>query len=122
MPLLRQTTDLGRDNLIPGLRINRVNYYRPWKETRGDINVVMRQNQWKSIWNQELESAELYDIEQDPAERVDLSSKHIGLAKRMVTKSREWYEECRSKAQEREEIGEMDEETLEELRALGYID
>ena len=122
LPVLRQTAAPVRSEMsIPGLRLNRVNYYRPWKDNRGDVNVVLRQDQWKSIWNQELESLELYDLEKDPAELSDVSSEHVDLAQEMRTRAREWFQECSSRAQEREEIGEIDEETKEALRALGYF-
>ena len=33
-----------------------------------------------------------------------------------------WYEDCRAREQQREQLGEIDEDTLEQLRSLGYFD
>jgi arylsulfatase A-like enzyme len=122
LPLLKQTPEpMAADISIPGLRMNQVLFYRPWNESRGEVNVVLRQNQWKGIWNQELESMELYDLVKDPAERSDLSSEKSELSQAMSVTAQEWFQECSSRAQSREEIGEIDEETREALRALGYF-
>ena len=65
------------------LRTNVAFFYRPWKEGRGDLNVAVRQGSWKAIWNAELGSVELYDLESDPGELANLGSKNRVLAAAM---------------------------------------
>ena len=106
---------------IPGMRINPVNYYRPWKLSRGDLNVVVRKDQWKGIWNHEISTLELYDLEADPAERSDLSGRYPDLSRSMTDRAQTWLKNCQSQAKPPQDLGEVDEETQERLRALGYF-
>jgi len=70
--------------------------------------------------NLSSESIHLFDLESDPGERSDLSPSEIAVARRLEERLRSILEAARSdKAPE--EI-ELDEETLEELRSLGYIE
>jgi arylsulfatase A-like enzyme len=77
MPLVRgEAWRPPSEPAIYAMRINRKKYFRPWKERRGDLNVVVRQEGWKAIWNAEPRTVELYDLSQDPGERTDVSSAH----------------------------------------------
>ena len=77
----------GEDDSTPseptvyGLRINQTDYYRPQHESRGEVNVVIRQGDRKGIWNAELETLELYDLGDDPAEKLDLSGQLPALSR-----------------------------------------
>ena len=108
--------------LIPAMRHNDSFYYRPFKEKRGDLNVVVRRDQWKGIWNDELGAMELYDLTLDPGELSDLSVRQPQLVQGMSEKARNWLKICKNNAVEPERAEEMDEETRERLRALGYLD
>jgi arylsulfatase A-like enzyme len=122
LPLLREPSDSGKaGRSIPALRINTVNYYRPWKESRGDINVIVRQDRWKGIWNDELRNLELYDLEQDPGERSNVSAEEPEVGKVFSDRARAWLKDCWAQAKQPEELGEIDEESQERLRALGYF-
>jgi arylsulfatase A-like enzyme len=101
--------------------MNSINYYRPWKESRGDVNVVIRRGSWKGIWNDELQTLELYDLERDPGEQTDLSAAQPRLAAALGEQARAWLQACLSQATPPQELGEMDEQTQEQLRALGYF-
>jgi hypothetical protein len=114
--------DLSRSRMsIPALRANRAFYYRPDKESRGDLNIVIRQDRWKGIWNDELNSLELYDLDLDPAEQLNVSMQHPELANAMSEHASEWLADCVAHASQPEEIGDMDQQTQEKLRALGYF-
>lgn len=105
---------------VPSLRINEQHYFRPWKEQRGDINVVVREGRWKAIWNAERETVELYDLEADPTERADTAPAQPELSARLRRQAQTWYSACRGKA--KVPISrELDRRVKEELRALGYI-
>lgn len=122
LPLLYEPADSNKaETPIPALRINRVNYYRPWKESRGDVNIVIRQDRWKGIWNDEPGTLELYDLERDPDERSNLSSENAELAAALGATARAWLADCRAQTTPTEELGEIDTETQEKLRALGYF-
>jgi arylsulfatase A-like enzyme len=122
LPLLRGAGESAEPRMtVPAVRINRINYFRPWKDTRGDVNVMMRRDNWKGIWNNDLESLELYNLEADPTEQADVSLEHAELAGMFSDTARRWQETCRSFAPPREKIEEIDEKTREQLRALGYF-
>lgn len=110
--------------VVPAMRINVKKYYRPFKETRGDKNVVIRQGHRKGIFNVEMDSMELYDLAQDPGEKVDLSSKHAKIADAMHNYAKDWVSACVADAMEATPGGleSLDEGTLQSLRSLGYID
>lgn len=106
---------------ILGMRFNRVNYYRPWKESRGDLNVLLRQDRWKGIWNAELESLELYDLNADPRELSDVVTGKTQLAQSMRQRAETWLDSCQDRATQPGEVEKIDVETEERLRALGYF-
>ncbi|MGB3562196.1 MAG: sulfatase [Thermoanaerobaculia bacterium] len=66
------------------------------------------------------ESIRLFDLESDPGERTDLSPSEMAAARRLEERLRSILEAARS--DEAPEEIELDEETLEELRSLGYIE
>ena len=122
MPLLTgQKVSSQSETSIVAMRKNVMKYYRPWKQSRGDLNVVARQGPWKGIWNEEHESMELYDLDKDPAEKVDVSATQANLASTLSSQARAWLQDCRSQSSEATDFVEMDSETAEELRALGYL-
>jgi hypothetical protein len=62
----------------------------------------------------------VYDLESDPGERADLSQSESAMTRRLEQRLQSILEAARSD-EAAEEI-ELDEETLEELRSLGYIE
>jgi arylsulfatase A-like enzyme len=107
--------------LIPSLRLNKAFYYRPLKQSRGDLNVVIRQNQWKAIWNKELEAMEIYDLDRDPGEQSNLSQQRPDLRQAFGMRARDWLRACEAAAKQPGDIVDVDEEIDEKLRALGYF-
>lgn len=125
MPLIRGEVEDDYESLcIPGMRINTTRYYRPWEKTRGTTNILIRSGPWKGIWNVELDTMELYNLEQDYGEQSDVHAKHPELVKRMRAFAEEWYEETgkRAATTKSEASGDLSEGTLEALRMLGYVE
>jgi arylsulfatase A-like enzyme len=121
MPLVRGEPAGGDTaKTPPTLRINEQHYFRPWKEQRGDINVVVREGAWKAIWNAERNAVELYDLEKDGTEQADAADEQPELAARLGNRAREWFSACRSNAK-LPIHRELDERVKENLRALGYF-
>ena len=108
---------------VPSLRINEQSYYKAWKEQRGDVNVVVRQGHWKGIWNAEPDTLELYNLELDPDEKFDRSDTELEVTGQLRDYADSWLAECQSrlKAPKELEADELDPETTEKLRALGYF-
>jgi arylsulfatase A-like enzyme len=124
LPLIRDSGGPRPDAIsIPALRVNEQSYYRAWKEVRGDVNVVVRQEQWKGIWNIEPKTMELYDLTGDPAERTDVSRQFPEVAARLRTHAQAWLNDCRKRLRPPIELegDELDAETTEKLRSLGYF-
>jgi arylsulfatase A-like enzyme len=113
----------ARQQLVSALRINEQSYYRSWKEVRGDVNIVIRQAQWKGIWNVEPGTFELYRLDQDPGELSEQSSSHPQLAQQLREQAATWFEQCKAWIQTPKELDadELDPVTVEKLRSLGYF-
>jgi choline-sulfatase len=124
MPLIRgDQPDRTDDFIIPGMRVNRKKYYRPWKDSRGDTNVVVRRGKWKGIWNAEPDELELYNLAIDPGEQHEVSAANPDLALAMRLMARLSFKDCRKNRAEPPKPSDKPEgETLENLRALGYVD
>ena len=125
LPAIRGERDPGPDGpQVRALRINRKKYFRPFDETRGDVNLVVRDGRWKGIWNAEPDFLELYDLEADPGETRDVGAAHPERVARLRGFARQWLSDCRARAtpavRAREEgPGEA---AIGELRALGYVE
>jgi hypothetical protein len=83
---------------------------------------MVRDRQWKGIWNIELETAELYDLEKDGAERVEVSRDNPDQTVKLISGAGSWLAACRALEGERGEIQQYDDESLEQLRSLGYLE
>lgn len=122
LPLLRQPT--GREDSAPRVfaqRINEKRYNRESTQRHGDVNVVIQKDHWKAIWNDEVPSLELYDLRSDPSEQFDLSSAHPAVALSLEQHAAAWLRECETQRRNPQEIYGPDQETIKQLRALGYF-
>lgn len=113
---------VSRGPLVPSIRRNRKKYFRPWKETRGDHNLVVRDGRWKAIWNVEPDTIELYDLAADPGESRNLHAIHPDVATRLRGRARDYLERCSARRAKTGPPGTISDEALERLRALGYVD
>ena len=104
---------------IPALRINRKKYFRPWKESRGDVNVVIRKGSMKGILNVENETFELYDLAADPDETTDLSGQMNEVSTELAGVGERWFLRC---AEQGAANSSLSDATREQLKALGYVD
>ena len=118
----------GAEEAAPPLRImtlrdNRKKYFRPYKEQRGDVNVVVRQGSWKGIWNVGRDTFELYDLKTDRGEERDLadSEPERAAALQAVALARRERDAMRRSARTDGAPVEMTDDEREKLRALGYL-
>lgn len=58
---------------LHSMRVNVSKYLHPFKETRGDTNIVVRRGAWKVIYNLEYDDLKLYNVHLDPHEQRDRS-------------------------------------------------
>jgi len=85
----------------------------------------VRQGRYKLIHESKHDRYQLFDLESDPLEQVDVSREHPEVAKALTDRMRRRYEDSAGVA-ERAESGsshrvELDAEEIERLRALGYV-
>lgn len=122
-PLLAGHAEPHAAPLVASMRRNHKKYYGPWKKTRGDQNLVVRDGPWKAIWNVEPDTVELYDLSADPGERRNLSLEHPAIAKRLAAHARTYLAQCQERrGRPQQTSAEISEEAAERLRALGYVD
>jgi arylsulfatase A-like enzyme len=109
---------------VTGMRMNNKKHFKLFKETRGDINIVIRKDNYKGIFNVEPDTMELYDLTADPAEKIDLSVKETDLTRQMKRYAKNWYAENSAKQKNKAPLKseKLDEATLENLKSLGYIE
>jgi len=111
---------------VTTVRINEKDYFKPWSEARGDINLAMRRGAWKGVFNMQLGTLELYDVLADAAERNDLSAapERREEADAFRTFAHDWYAQCMAENKQTGAGGlqDLSEEDLRQLAALGYVD
>ncbi|MFQ5490300.1 MAG: hypothetical protein ACE5GE_06215, partial [Phycisphaerae bacterium] len=125
VPLLSATAPADPELIsVRGMRLNVKKYYRPYKEQRGDINLVLRQGRFKGIYNAEPGTLELYDLQADPGERNNLFATEASRAEALGAFARQWLSQCvqGDRNPPAPDSDQLDEKTLENLRSLGYID
>jgi arylsulfatase A-like enzyme len=103
------------------MRLNRVNYYQPWKEESGDSNWAARQGHWKAIWNAEVETLELYDLDSDPQEQNNIGADNPQTVDAFRSQIIRFEKECQSRAATDLILFDRDEDQREKIRAMGYF-
>jgi len=123
MPLVRgEPLEPAALPRVLGLRMNEKKYYKPWAEVRGNVNIVVRLNEFKGIYNADapLQTLELYDVVADPRERNNLCADHPELAATMGRLASEWLGACAAHGHGAAR-GAISEAEWRELEALGYV-
>ena len=108
---------------VVAMRHNKKKYYKPYKENRGDLNLVVRKGQWKAILNLEHDTVELYDLETDPGEQKEASKREAPLAAEMKAFGLDELKRFgkRAVASTGGGLDGADADTMKELEALGYV-
>jgi arylsulfatase A-like enzyme len=88
-------------------------------EERGNIETSMIRDGMKAILHREVDRISLYDIIQDPEERIDLAPKKPQKAKKLREELEAWLD--RRKPLKGIVETDLTKEQLESLRALGYL-
>lgn len=112
----------GGEPMVVGIRANETNYYSRWKQSRGDINLAVRDGAWKGIWNAQLNKFELYDLSVDPLETQNVASQRREHATALWEFLRTFYEQCREAARAPAPAPRLDPRSERNLKALGYAE
>lgn len=112
---LLQATD---EPWVASMRINRMYYDGPHRSRRGDLNVAVVEGRWKAIWNVEPDTVELYDRTSDPGDSKDLAGARPELARRLRDVA---AQSLVGGGDGHSMDADLDSESLEQLRELGYI-
>lgn len=79
----------------------------------------LRRGRWKLIWGEEQDQLELYDLETDPEEKVDLALERADQAASLKAELQAWLA---SQPASRASDVLLDEEARRRLEALGYVE
>jgi hypothetical protein len=103
--------------------MNYLGYYRPLKERKGDVNVVVRDGPVKGIWNKEPGTVELYDLASDPREQADRAAAEKDRAAAMAARAEAWLAQCEAQKVAPVELPPeaIDAKAREQLEAHGYF-
>jgi arylsulfatase A-like enzyme len=95
----------------------------------GDDRRAYREGRWKLILGPDRETAELYDLQEDPGEHNNLREARPDVVERLITalegveeRARDLRSRYYASAGEEEKPAEVDEKTRRELKSLGYVD
>jgi arylsulfatase A-like enzyme len=86
--------------------------------------IAVRTEAFKYIWdNKRPDQPELYDLRSDPGETQNVTQYHTQLAHRFQTSVQRYLQRINETKSVAESLGiELDRETVQRLRALGYIE
>ena len=79
-------------------------------------------SRFRLVHTRSTNETELYDYRVDPLEQVDISAENQETVRRLRKSIRRWRKQVRDHSFETAEIEGLSEETVEQLRTLGYID
>ncbi len=87
-------------------------------------DVAIRTERYKYIYRYGKREDELYDLWEDPQEQHNIIHERPEVAKQLKNKILRWYEDVKKvvmKEQSEQSAGEIDQQTLEQLKSLGYL-
>lgn len=93
---------------------------RPRVSERGDL-IALLKGKYKYIFNKRRKTGELYNIEEDPGEQVNLAKMNPELTRGMKQAILDFMGHFATKTPAKREAVELDKETIEKLKTLGYI-
>lgn len=125
---IKHDADLAGKSLIPLIQEKEEENRTVFAEAVGrrEKRKAIITDRYKFIYFPESQAAELYDLLNDPQEKINLVNDKPELAARLKTQLLNWIEECQKKADklnkgEGPEQIKINNEIRNELRALGYI-
>ena len=109
----------ARRSLLPWIRGGQRPEARPYVVSEHTSSVAVRTDRYKLITHLEGTATELYDLVQDPAEKKNIAASEGEQVARMQALLAEWHANLRPVAPAQEVL---DQDTVEDLKELGYID
>lgn len=89
--------------------------------SRGGDHLACRTLDWKCFWRVDVDTIELYDLQEDPEETVDVSADHPAVVDRFETLMREHLDDSETTDVKVPDV-EEDEAVKQRLRDLGYTE
>lgn len=123
MPLIRGEQANPDEMRLIAMRLNKRDYFRKWKLHRGDRNFVARQGPWKGILNLDVDSFELYNLEQDPTEQKNLATQEVERAGKLREFLQSRLSDCAYLSVESNDdlVKTLNPDVKKALEDLGYI-
>ena len=132
MPTLLDAVDIETPEMAQGQSL------LPWIEGRPETartaNVAITESPYRGrrlalatdrhrlLLTRQTGQAELYRYREDPLEQQDVATEEAETTERLSQALERWEQKVSSFSFDAEEIQDLDEETVEQLRTLGYID
>jgi len=124
LPALRDpSTAASAPPRVVSVRLDRQNFYRRWNKERGERNIVVRDGPWKLIQNSDVDTAELYRLDEDPGETNNRIESDAAVGKRLRELALAFEAKCGEAPRDvrRDLIESLDEEALRVLREAGVV-
>ena len=98
-------------------------FFFPYLRTQKDMTLLLRGtiwNDWKYIFSNK-NTQELYNLKDDPGEKVNLSHMKKDMIKRLLSKYFEFEKSCKKFKRESKKT-KLEAEKIKELKTLGYVE
>ena len=82
------------------------------------VQYGLRSGRWKAVWAPDEDTQELFDLEADPREQVNLADEHPLPLAALRERIDRWIERFDAGG----DVAPRDEGDVERLKALGYVD
>jgi len=98
-------------------------FFFPYLRTQKDMSLLLRGtiwNEWKYIFSNK-NTQELYNLREDPGEKVNLYHMNKEMMKRLFSKYSEFEKNCKKFKRESKKT-KLEAEKIKELKTLGYVE